>query len=143
MAEDDRKFTFQEDDLESDDVRAFFDSRVLRVWHLEGKPKTFTIEKYTRLTTSQKGEVKRQGLIRFRGVALPFALNSTNKDTIIALYGTSKKGWLGKRITLYPTTTKAFGKMQDCIRVKNEVPPEPRQRPGSPAAPGEREPGVD
>lgn len=121
---------WEEDDPKTDDIRALFDSRCLRVWHLENRAKTFTIERTARLTSAGKdGKEKKQALVYFSGVPLPLALNATNRDTIAQLYGTSRKGWPGKRLTLYPTTTKAFGKTQDCIRIKNEVPPDPKATP--------------
>lgn len=129
------------DDPATDDVRALFDSRVLRVWHLEGREKTFTIESVKRLTSSSKdGKDKRQALLVLKGVPLPLALNATNRDTIIQLYGNKKSNWPGKRIRLYPTTTNAFGKQTECIRIRNQV---PQDRPGTnpDTVPREREPG--
>jgi hypothetical protein len=114
---------WEEDNPQVDDVRALFDSRCLRVWHLEGREKTLTIERTARLTSGSKdGSEKKQALVYFQGVPLPLVLNATNRDTIIQLYGKARSGWVGKRLTLYPDQTKAFGKMQDCIRIRNEVP---------------------
>lgn len=57
----------------------------------------------------------------------PLALNKTNGAAIVSLYGTPKVSeWVGKRITLYPTTT-TFGKdTVECIRIRPIVPPAPR-----------------
>jgi hypothetical protein len=55
-----------------------------------------------------------------------FVMNSTNAHIIAALYGDDTSDWLGQRITIYPTKVKAFGTMQDCIRVKEEIPAMPK-----------------
>jgi|SRR5687768_8131690 len=139
------EFSFQEDEMPVTDYRAFFDSRVLRVWHLDGKDKTFTIEKVTRLTTIMKGEEKKQPLIRFKGVPLPFALNKTNGATVEQLYGRNPKAWIGKRLTLYPTQTQVGRNTVDCIRVRNQAPTGKGQAEALPPEPVDdgREPGVD
>jgi hypothetical protein len=138
------EFSFQEDEMPVTDYRAFFDSRVLRVWHLDGKDKTFTIEKVTRLTTVMKGEEKKQPLIRFKGVPLPFALNKTNGATVEQLYGRNPKNWVGKRLTLYPTQTQVGRNTVDCIRVRNQAPTSKGQPEPTPEPVGDgREPGVD
>jgi hypothetical protein len=117
------EYTFKEESVEVSDYRAFFDSKVLRVWHLDNKEKTFTIEKVARLTSSGRdGETKRQPVIRFKGIPLPFALNKTNGATIEQLYGRNPKDWIGKRVTLFPTTTQVGRNTMDCIRVKNKAP---------------------
>lgn len=45
-------------------------------------------------------------------------LNKTNAISIAALHGNETDKWIGKKITLYATTCMAFGKREDCIRVK-------------------------
>lgn len=122
------EYTFKEESVEVSDYRAFFDSKVLRVWHLDGKSKTFTIEKVARLTSSDRsGETKRQPVIRFKNIPLPFALNKTNGATIEQLYGRNPKDWIGKKLTLYPTTTQVGRNTVDCIRCKK--PPEQNGKP--------------
>jgi len=49
-------------------------------------------------------------------------LNRTNAKTIAKLYGPEVDDWAGKQITLFPTTTQAFGDTVDCIRVRPAVP---------------------
>lgn len=55
-------------------------------------------------------------------------LNKTNAKTIAAMYGPIADQWVGRRITLYPTTCMAFGKEVECIRIRPTVPPEPQRR---------------
>ena len=46
-----KQFESIDEDLKSNDWRAYFDSSCLRVWHLTGKDRTFKITKVTRLTS--------------------------------------------------------------------------------------------
>lgn len=54
----------------------------------------------------------------------PLVLNHTNGQMIAELHGDQPTGWKGKRIVLYPTTTRMWSnelkKMvdQECIRVR-------------------------
>jgi len=59
-------------------------------------------------------------LIRFKGAKKGWVLNRTNaKRIVLGLgFGTEMDGWIGKQITIYPTTCNAFGKKDTpCIRV--------------------------
>lgn len=122
-----------EEDYDAHDYRAFFDSDILRVWHLEGREKTFKIARVTRFTgetvdqQTKKRKVQRQPSLRLetrtgKPLALPLLLNKTNAKTIAQLYGKRPSQWVGRWITLYPTTTEAFGKTEDCIRIRNYDP---------------------
>jgi hypothetical protein len=114
------------EDFEADDIRAFYDSSVLRVWHLGGKPKTYRIHKVQRITTEFRSETSQRAALtlvdRDGVVQLPMVLNPTNRNTIQQLYGTKPSAWVGQCITLYPTTTEMAGKTVDCIRVRPTVP---------------------
>ena len=122
-----KQFEAKEVDLGAQDYRAYFDSSVFRVWHLNGKEHTFKIVKCTRLDSEFKGEQRKQPLLRLedrhgREFPLPLALNKTNAKTIAQLYGTNPTKWAGKLITLYPTTTDVAGRTEDCIRIRPEDP---------------------
>ena len=47
-----------------------------------------------------------------------FCMNKTNAKAIAEKLGNDADKWVGKQITLYPTTCKAFGKVVECIRVR-------------------------
>lgn len=108
------------------DYRAYFDSSVLRVWHLRGKERTFKILGVARLESTFKGQDTKQPLVgledRHGAPVLPLALNKTNAKTIAALYGNNPLKWAGKTITLYPTTTDVGGATTECIRVRPTIP---------------------
>jgi hypothetical protein len=113
------------------DYRAFFDSKVLRSWHLpEGKDVVVTIESIAQLDSTHSGQPKSQLLMRFRKAELPMACNKTNCATIAAMYGNDPTKWVGKRIALYATTTRFGGAMVDCIRVR-PTPPTPPTPPAT------------
>lgn len=114
-------------ECEADDIRAFYDSSVLRVWHLGGKQRTFKIaQKPQQIVTEFRNETRTRAVLtlvdRDGVVQLPFELNPTNRKTISQLYGTKPSAWAGKFITLYPTTTEMAGQTVDCIRVRPTVP---------------------
>lgn len=111
--------------------RKFYDSRVLRYWHLpDGKDITLLIESVTEATS----KVKTQLVLHFKGAKLPLAMNATNCMTIEQLYGADPHGWAGNRITLYMTTTEYNAKTVPCIRIR------PRKPSGSTAKRAEYEP---
>lgn len=103
--------------------RMFYDSRVLRWWHLPAdRDVTLTIERITGLDGQVGRESKRQLMARFKNARLPFALNATNCTTIEQLYGADPHEWAGKRLVLYVTTTEMQGKTVACIRVRPSRP---------------------
>jgi len=124
-----KQFEAKEEDIGAQDYRAYFDSSVLRVWHLNGKERTWRITAVTRLTSEFKGETRKQPLLKLEDakgqpLPLPLCLNKTNAKTVAALYGNNPQKWVGKLITLYPTTTDVAGRTEDCIRIRNTVPKE-------------------
>lgn len=147
------KFEARETDLGASDYRAYFDSSVLRVWHLDGKERIFRIGAVRRLEAELgvggKREVKRQPLLRLQNgkgedVPLPLALNKTNAKTIASLYGNDPRKWVGRLIALYPTTTEVGGRTEDCIRIRNEDPAKrARKTKKQPDPEQQREPGED
>lgn len=55
----------------------------------------------------------------------PFIINRTNAKTITRIYGSPYiEDWVGKIITLYPTTTKVAGEVVECLRIRPIIPKE-------------------
>ena len=52
----------------------------------------------------------------------PMILNATNMKTIASLYGNYIEDWVGKKITLFVATVKAFGTTTDALRVEAKIP---------------------
>lgn len=118
-----KSFKARIQDFEADDVRAFYDNSMLRVWHLNGKERTFRIIRVQQIVKQEGDDIEKRAVVRLadsRGVEhpLPLELNPTNRDTVIGIYGTSRAKWLNQLITIYPTECEAFGKMQACIRIR-------------------------
>lgn len=131
--------------------KSLMDRKYLFAFDLEGKDRTLTIERVVAgELEGEKGRKTKKPLCYFAESksGKPLALNATNSKAIAKLYGNDIEGWVGKRITLYPTTTEMGGETVECIRVRTRVPPEPRGRSVEPApnetqAPEPREPGSD
>ncbi len=52
----------------------------------------------------------------------PMILNVTNMKTIASIYGNFIEDWVGKKITLFVTSVKAFGTVTEALRVAGEIP---------------------
>lgn len=92
---------------------------------LNGKAVTVTIDKVKGgELTGEGGKKTKKPLCYFRGskTGKPLALNSTNCKAIAAMYGNDVEAWVGKRITIFPTTTNFGSETVDCIRVKPGIP---------------------
>lgn len=73
-------------------------------------------------------------VISFKGTTKKLIVNATIGKTIAAMYGPNVEAWIGKKITLYASTTRAAsGGMVECVRVRPTVP-------SAPAAPIESQP---
>lgn len=66
---------------------------------------------------------KRAPVISFVGRTKKFVANTTNCNVIAQMYTPDTRAWIGKRITLYATTTTFGRDIVPCIRVKPEIPP--------------------
>lgn len=103
-----------------------FPTRFLTASDLGGKSYTLTIRE-VKMEEMQSHDSKTviKPVCWFSNAQKGFVLNVTNARTIVALYGDESDDWKGKRITIFATRVKAFGKLEDAIRVKEEVPAEP------------------
>lgn len=106
------------------DVRKFFDKAYIYAYDLEGRDVTVTIERVVGGTLIGTGGTKsKKPVLYFKGTEKGLALNITNARTIAGLYGGfDSEQWIGKKITLYPTTTSFGSQTVDCIRVRNVIP---------------------
>jgi len=116
------------------DYRTMFDSEYLGAWDL---PRDVTVTIATVKAgqlVGEKGRTAKKPIITFVGKTKGFAANKTNCRTIAAMYGTNTREWIGKKITLYATTTEFGGKQMDCIRVRPQVPAAAKRANGGAAA---------
>lgn len=129
------------------DYRSMFDRDYIGAWDLGGKDVVVTI------ASVKAGELRAQGnrkekkpIVYFVGKEKGFALNKTNAKTIAQLYGNDTTEWVGKRITIFPTTTTFGSDIVDCIRVRPRIPAGKSARSNAPPdtpEPGPREPSPE
>jgi len=100
------------------------DSDWLRFVDLQGKDVTVEIEKVVRGEVTGEGGVKsKKPVLYFKNKKKPLAIGATIGKTIESMYGADTSGWLGKRITLFTSTTKSkAGETVGCIRVRPKAP---------------------
>lgn len=91
----------------------------------EGRDVTVTILKVTGAElTAVGGRKSKKPVILFEGKDKGFCCNKTNGRTIAGMYGPIISDWLGKRITLFVSTTRSPDGSGDvpCIRIRPVVP---------------------
>lgn len=103
-------------------VSQLFPSKYVKAADLNGKTVTLTIAKLVMEELGHGPEKERKPVLYFQKATKGLVLNRTNAMTIAGLYGDESDHWEGKRISIYPTRIRAFGAMQDTIRVREEVP---------------------
>jgi len=108
-------------------ISQVFPSKYLTAADLNGKSFTLTIRTVTleEMLTHDNKKVQKP-VCWFEKAQKGFVMNATNAYIVANLYGDETADWVGLRITIYPTQVKAFGKMQDCIRVREEIPALPK-----------------
>lgn len=68
------------------------------------------------------GRKAKKPIVFFEGKEKGLALNATNSKAIAGMYGNYTEKWIGKRITIYPTTTTMGADTVECIRVRPTIP---------------------
>jgi len=96
------------------DFDKLFPGRFIKAADLNGKDKTLKISAVVvdELIGDKGTEIK--GLISFEGAKKQLVLNKTNGLCLKQMFGRETDAWVGKRITIYPTTFND----EPCIRVK-------------------------
>ena len=105
------------------DYRAMFDRDYIGAWDLPGDVVVTISAVEAGEIKGDKGRKSRKPIIRFEGKEKALLGNKTNCKIIARLYGTDTDQWVGKRVTLFPTTTEMGGETVDCIRVRPQAPP--------------------
>jgi hypothetical protein len=106
------------------DYRSFFSRDYIADFDLAGKDATVTIARIEAKELTNVRGTTLKPVIWFEGKERAFVANKTNAKTISMMYGKDTSAWIGKKITLYPTTTSAGGETVGCIRVRPMVPTE-------------------
>ena len=130
-------------------VSLMFPNRYLAAADLRGKDVTLTISalKQEELQCSN-GSKESKWIVYFKEMERRkgddqkcLVVNKTNATTIAKVYGPETDNWIGKPITLYPTTTRFGRDTVDCIRIRDRAPT--RKQEPSWDAPVDPEEGVD
>lgn len=108
------------------DFRSMYDSNWIYAFDLKGRDVTVTIKEVraAKVKNADKKE-QRKPVLFFKESkdARGLVLCKTNGKSIAAMYGNDTDGWLGKRVTLFPTVTDAFGQSNvECIRIRPKAP---------------------
>ena len=103
------------------DYRSLYDREYIGAWDLPHDV-TVTIERVEARKLQNKTKTNTKPVIFFAGREKGFACNKTNGKTIAAMYGNDVEKWVGKRVTLYATTTTFGSDTVECIRVRPMVP---------------------
>lgn len=92
-------------------------------YSLDGKDLTVKITSVGQeQVTGDKGKKEMCMVAHLEGQK-PFIINRTNAKTITKIYNTPYlEDWVGKYITLFPTTTSVGGEVVECLRVRQTVP---------------------
>lgn len=96
-------------------------------WSFEGGDKTLTIKQIgeEEMYDAETGGKKKGLVMHFVELDLPMVLNVTNCEAIAEVTGSDKiADWIGRKIIVGTSRIKAFGKMHDAIRIRNQKPDE-------------------
>ena len=96
----------------------------LGAYSLNGNDMVVTIKSAgAEVITGANGKKEQCLVLHFHENILNMVCNRTNAKTITKVLGTPyPEQWKGKKITLFPTTTKFGGEMMECIRVRPTAP---------------------
>jgi len=106
------------------DVRSMYDKEYLYAYDLQSRDVTVVIERVkVGKLIGEGGKSNKKPVVYFKGKEKGLALNITNARIIASMYGGFEvESWIGKAITLYPTTTTFGSKTVDCIRIRPVIP---------------------
>ena len=96
----------------------------LGAYSLNGQDMVVTIQKAAKeIITGANGKKEECLVLHFAEQIMDMVCNRTNAKTITKVLGTPfLEDWGGKKIQLYPTTTRFGGEIVECIRVRDKAP---------------------
>lgn len=97
-----------------------FRGRFVKAGEMRGKPVTLTIKDvYLDGLEQEDGTEKSQAVVSFEEIKREWALNKTNAQCLVAMWGRDSGDWIGHKVTLYPETdASGLSDSGVCIRVK-------------------------
>lgn len=118
----------------SDDETHFellYPSEYIKAAELRGRDVSLTIKSVSveELQLRGQNKTKSKPVVTFEERPKRFVMNRTNAEIIATAIGSKyTKDWVGRRITLYPTTTLFGKKTVECIRVRERLPEQSKGR---------------
>lgn len=103
-----------------------FPTKFIKAVDLDGRDITLTIARVVVERLGQGNQAEDKPVAYFNKTNKGLVLNATIARSIAALYGDETDEWGGRRITVYPTRVKAFGETHDVVRVRPEIPAQPK-----------------
>lgn len=95
-----------------------YPSRFLKADILKGHKVTLTVKNIVgEGLMSEDGKANLEWVVSFTERPLEFVMNKTNATCLYRMFGGDPHSWIGRKITLFPTTVQAFGARHECIRV--------------------------
>ena len=105
--------------------KTMYDAIYIGSWDLPEKDLTVKISKVVgEELTTVGGRKNKKPILSFVGKEKKMVVNKTNSKAIAGMYGNYVEAWVGKRITLYVSTTNnpdGSGSVE-CIRIRPTVP---------------------
>jgi hypothetical protein len=81
---------------------ALFPGRFIKAGEMSGKPVTMTIaDVYLDHLEGEDGREKPQAIVSFKETKREWALNKTNAQCLLAMWGPDSGDWISKRVTLF------------------------------------------
>lgn len=104
--------------------RALINSKYLNHAALDGKHCTVTIREVRKLVpiVGEKGREDSRSLLFFEGKDKPLVVGVKVCAMIASMHGDDYTGWIGKRITIYPTIEEMQKGPTGCVRVSPKKP---------------------
>lgn len=97
-----------------------FPGRFIKAGEMRSKPLTLTIKDvYLDGLEQEDGTEKSQAVVSFEEIKREWALNKTNAQCLVAMWGRDSGDWIGHKVTIYPEhDASGLSDSGVCIRVK-------------------------
>lgn len=104
--------------------RKLKDTNYLGSWDVVDKDLILTIKNIeTKKVSTPDGKTEELPVMTFTEDYKPMILNATNFKNIAKAHGSNFiEDWIGKKISIYITSVKAFGSVVDALRIKPSAP---------------------
>jgi hypothetical protein len=104
--------------------RKLKDTNYLGSWDVVDKELILTIKNIeTKKVSTPDGKTEELPVMTFTEDYKPMILNATNFKNIAKAHGSNFiEDWIGKKISIYITSVKAFGSVVDALRIKPSAP---------------------